>query len=255
MLSRNPLRALALTLPAAVVMACGGSGDAPQAAIDKSADSAAAPTTAAPTVEAAVPPPPASGYEVLGAGLDAAPAGVQVTGKVVDGFRWRDQSGENLVLLTETGEFRAGPSGYCLDACRDGEVYAYHFVKHGAAWEQLWRVTDFIRGCDLDLKADFVKGSLGVTDLDADGIAESTFQYTLACRGGVDPGVRKLIMHEGATKYAIRGSTDISDIVGKEYGGGERNVDPAFDRAPAALRAHALAQWQEFITKGDMGDP
>ena len=249
------LRAFALALPAAGLLACGGSDARPQAAAESASeavDAAAAPPAQA---LAAVPPAPSRGYEVLEAGMRSAPAGVEVTGKVVDGFRWRDRSGENLVLLAETGEIPSRAPVDCEEGCRDGEVYAYHLVKSGAAWRQLWRVTDFIRDCDLDLKADFVAGSLQVTDLDEDGIAESTFQYTLGCRGGVDPGIRKLIMHEGASKYAIRGTTDISRMVGKEYGGGERNVDPAFDQAPAALRAHALAQWQEYIRKGDMGDP
>lgn len=31
--------------------------------------------------------------------------------------------------------------------------------------------------------------------------------YVSICRGGVDPGVMKIIMYEGSTKYDLRGST------------------------------------------------
>lgn len=251
----TPIRIIALTLCPAALLACGGSDAPPGAAADAPAAdrSAAAPAAAAPAAETA-PPPPRSGYEVLGVGLREAPAGVQVTGRVVDGFRWRDQTGENLLLLTETGEIPSRPSEDCSQGCRDAELYAYQLVRRGDAWEPVWRVTDFVRGCDLDMTVEFVAGSLGVTDLDGDGTAESIFQYTLGCRGGVDPAARKLIMHEGATKYAIRGTTDISRIIGKEYGGGERNVDPSFQRAPAELREHALAEWDRLVTH-DMGQP
>ena len=248
----NRIRVLAIAFPSAALLACGGSDASPEARAD--APAADAPAAATPAARAIVPPPPKSGYEVLGVGLDAAPPGVEVTGRVVDGFRWRDQTGENLLLLTETGEIPSRPSPDCAGGCQDAELYAYQLVRRGDAWEQVWRVTDFVHNCDLDLTAGFVQGSLGVTDLDGDGTAESTFQYTLACRGGVDPAVRKLIMHEGASKYAIRGTTDISRIIGKEYGGGERNLDPAFDRAPAALRAHALEEWDRLVTQ-DMGQP
>jgi hypothetical protein len=171
-----------------------------------------------------------------------------VAGDIVDGARWRDANGENLVVLAETGELPA--AGVCDSdlPCRDAEVRAYHFARNGGAWKRLWLVTDFQRTCDYDLTASFVKGSLSVTDLDHDGVGESTFLYTLTCTSDVSPSTLKLIMHEGQAKYAIRGTTDVSAIIGKsEYSGGERNVDAAFGRAHARQRSYALAQWDRFV--------
>ena len=39
------------------------------------------------------------------------------------------------------------------------------------------------------------------------GVAEISIPYVSICRGGMDPGVMKIIMYEGSTKYALRGST------------------------------------------------
>lgn len=187
--------------------------------------------------------------EVLSFGVEALPPNADVIGDVVDGARWRDANGENVVVLAETGEFPAAGECGTDPPCRDAEIRAYHFARNGAAWKRLWLVTDFERNCDFDLTAGFVKGSLSVTDLDHDGVGESTFLYTLTCTSDVSPSTLKLIMHEGQAKYAIRGTTDVSVVLGEksEYTGGERNVDPAFDRAHARQRSYALAQWERFV--------
>ncbi|HEX8320971.1 M949_RS01915 family surface polysaccharide biosynthesis protein [Longimicrobium sp.] len=186
--------------------------------------------------------------EVLSFDPEALPPNADVTGDVVDGARWRDANGENVVVLAETGEFPAAGECDVDHPCRDAEIRAYHFARNGAAWKRLWLVTDFERTCGWDLTARFVKGSLSVTDLDHDGVGESTFLYTLTCTSDVSPSTLKLIMHEGQAKYAIRGTTDLSAVLGKsEYSGGDRNVDPAFGRAHARQRSYALAQWERFV--------
>lgn len=203
------------------------------------------------TAEAPAPPRSSevAALELLPFDPEALPPGADVTGDVVDGARWRDANGENVVVLVETGEFPA--AGVCeIDhPCRDAEVRAYHFARNGAAWKRLWLVTDFERTCAWDLTARFLKGSLSVTDLDHDGVGESTFLYTLTCTSDVSPSTLKLIMHEGGAKYAIRGTTDVSSMIGgvSEYSGGERNIDPAFGRAHARQRSYALAQWERFV--------
>ncbi|HET6229686.1 MAG TPA: hypothetical protein VFE05_06350 [Longimicrobiaceae bacterium] len=97
--------------------------------------------------------------------------------------------------------------------------------------------------CDFDLTAGFEPGSLAVTDLDRDGVAETSFLYVLACRSDVSPAVLKLIMHEGAAKYAIRGTTRPKGA----GAGGEMRPDAAFRTAPAAFLAFARHQWARFV--------
>ncbi|HEY7767311.1 M949_RS01915 family surface polysaccharide biosynthesis protein [Longimicrobium sp.] len=195
-----------------------------------------------------VRPAEVAALEVLSFDPETLPPNADVTGNVVDGARWRDAKGENVVVLAETGEF---PSASACDSdpqCRDAEIRAYHFARNGSAWKRLWLVTDFQRQCDFDLIAEFVKGSLSVTDLDHDGVGESTFLYALTCTSDVSPSTLKLIMHEGQAKYAIRGTTDLSAMLGtSEDAGGDRNVDPAFERAHPRQRSYALAQWERFV--------
>ena len=84
-------------------------------------------------------------------------------------------------------------------------------------------------------------------DLDADGVAEVTFQYTLQCTSDLSPATRKLILREGKDKYAIRG-TNRSRHFEPRYV--TRDPDPAFARAPAAFLKHALEQWEAFVEVG-----
>jgi len=173
------------------------------------------------------------------------PRAVAYRGDVVAARQWTDRMGDNLLVITKTSCLTPGGESE-TGWCGDYETYAYHYVRRPAGWTLLWRTTDSVRECGEDVTLDLDPRTVSVTDLDADGVAETTFLYLLACRGGVDPAGMKLIMHEGAAKYAIRGSTDMS----REYGArarSEMNVDPSFNRAPPAFRAFAVAQWNRWI--------
>ena len=50
-------------------------------------------------------------------------------------------------------------------------------------------------------------------------ITEITIPYVSICRGGMDPGTMKIIMYEGSTKYALRGSTMLLCESENSYGG------------------------------------
>jgi hypothetical protein len=53
------------------------------------------------------------------------------------------------------------------------------------------------------------------------------------------------MMHEGATKYAIRGATKVTE----DGGGGEMNVDPAFKAANPLFRSFAVENWKKFVVE------
>ncbi|HET7464615.1 MAG TPA: hypothetical protein VFJ82_25460 [Longimicrobium sp.] len=194
---------------------------------------------AAPTLLAAQRPVASRAVEAR-----SLPRAVAYRGSVVAARQWADRLGENVLVITRTACLSPGgpsESGWCGDF----ETYAYHYVRRPAGWTLLWRTTDSVRECGEDVTLEPSPRTVSITDLDGDGLAETTFLYLLACRGGVDPSGMKLIMHEGATKYAIRGSTDMS----REHGPSARgvmHVDPTFDRAPAAFRAFAVAQWNRW---------
>lgn len=157
--------------------------------------------------------------------------------------------GENLLILTETDAFDHEPCEW--DYCgNDKELYAYHYIQRDSGLALLWRTTDFIRECDVDMTVQMGAHTLAITDLDADGVAESTFLYILACRGDVSAATMKLIMHEGPEKYAIRGTTD-EDPRMPGADPSEMNVDPSFNRAPPAFRTFAVAHWKKFTSEED----
>ncbi|HEX8361191.1 MAG TPA: hypothetical protein VF613_13845 [Longimicrobium sp.] len=166
------------------------------------------------------------------------PAGLALRGTVEAGRRWRDENGENVLLLTRTRETHRNDF-------RGREIHAYHYVRSGPRYRLLWQSADFVRDCPVDVTLEFAPGSLRITDVDADGVAETSFVYALACHGGVDPATMKLILHEGATKYAVRGTTDLRDLA-PGYPAPEMRLDPALARVPA-LRALAERQWRRFV--------
>jgi hypothetical protein len=167
----------------------------------------------------------------------------EVDARIVHAVRWRDRLGDHTVLLAESGELRSSEPCEMGD-CRNASVYAYEYLETGGKTRRVWKLEDHQRACPFDLRADFVPGSTVVTDIDGDGEAEVTFQYTLQCTSDVSPSTRKLILREGKDKYAIRGTTR-----SKFYApyGDEYEPDPAFKGAPAAFLPHAKAQWEAFI--------
>lgn len=171
------------------------------------------------------------------------PAGVAFAGRVEAARQWTDRTGENLLLLTRTPEVPT-PDGSNDDA-RDRELHAYHYVRQGAGWRLLWQTRDFVRDCPWDVVLSFVPGSLQVSDADRDGVAETAFVYRLACRSDVSPGDVKLIMHQGATKYAIRGTGDMR-YLGSGYPAPQMRIDPALAANPA-LRAAAVRLWNRCV--------
>ncbi len=173
------------------------------------------------------------------------PADIKYTGNIVTGKRWNDKNGENILILSKTKviEKKSRKSGYEENEL-ECELYGYHYVSSGGSYSLLWKVQDFIKECWFDLTLDFIPGSLSITDINNNGIAESTFLYKMSCRSDVSPSELKLIMHENDAKYALRGNMLIK-IEGFNEGG-DYKVDKSFDNAPAGFLDYAKSQWKEY---------
>jgi hypothetical protein len=177
-------------------------------------------------------------------------AGKDYQGTIVAGKRWTDRSGENIVILTDGGVVRRPLKGSPDDEVKDATIFAYQFQKIGAQHRQLWMVRDVVKGCPTDVTLRFLPAAFVLSDADGNGVAESTFVYRLGCRSDVSPLAQKLILHEGRAKYAIRGTTTFRGaLVTKapeiNTGAGKKVLDPAFKRAPRALRDVASAHWDK----------
>jgi hypothetical protein len=163
-----------------------------------------------------------------------------IKGTVVEGLSWRDAVSEHRVLFTSI------PVLLNKNGQQSSAIYAYCFVQSGGAWQKEWEVKDRIDACEVDATCEFLPGSFTVTDNDNNNIGEVCFLYKLSCKGDVSPDEKKLIMYEGANKYAIRGSTIIEYNGGKE--GGDKKIDASFTKAARPLLDFANSQWDKFGT-------
>lgn len=165
-------------------------------------------------------------------------------GRVVQALRYTDRTGTYTVLATQTGPVA---DRYAQDPenAQRADLYAYQYPATGPA--PTWQMHDFVADCQLDIEARFRPRGLTVTDLDQNGTAEVWLVYRTACSGDVSPSTQKIIMHEGARKYAVRGTSRIS--LGGYTEGGSYTFDAALQAAPAVFRQHAARLWRQHLAE------
>ena len=171
----------------------------------------------------------------------------EVQGNLVQALLFTDGQGQGLVVLTESAIIQElDEYGYEIQS-KDIYAYGYRLVESKA--HLIWRLTDFTRHCDLDgFDAAFIVEGLKLTDLDNNGIAEIWVPYILSCQGDPGPMTMKIIMYEGAQKYALRGQTR-SWVTMDLREGGENNPDQAFISGPAEFLSFARDLWNEHMYK------
>jgi hypothetical protein len=167
------------------------------------------------------------------------PKGSRYLGSLVQAFRWKDNSGDNVVVLsTEKGPSKNAPDG----GYSDGALYAYHYLIAGDSLKQTWRVSDFVKECPVDMFLNFVEKSFAVTDLNKDGTAEVWIMYKVSCQGDVSPVPMKIIMYQDNKKFAVRGTTRVK-LSPDKYMGGGFVFDDSFKKAPVEFRQYAARLW------------
>lgn len=180
--------------------------------------------------------------------------------------RWKDSLGLNYLVLSQSKIIKPpiavkASKQYDLinlngrnDTCytieadyRNKEIYACHFVQTKDSTYVLWKLLDYERDCGFDLTNDFLTEKPLITDLDKNGICESWIVYWLGCRSDVSALKMKLIMHEGKSKYAIRGTRKVR--YGQEpdqMDGGKMTKDPAFNQLPKTINEYAIGLWTKY---------
>jgi hypothetical protein len=176
---------------------------------------------------------------------DQLPAGIAIQGKLVAASRFTDMRGDNLVVLSETAAF-ASPKPESDDE-RDAALHAQLWRLVSGAWSPVWQVQDRVQRCSFDVACQFKPQSLEVTDLDANGVAEVSFLYQIACVSDVSPWQQKLVLVEDGNKHLLRGVERlVSRVNGKPVSeGGSMVVDKSFNSAPAAFKTFAVQKWQQ----------
>jgi len=179
------------------------------------------------------------------------PASIKYEGFIKNAVRWKDKSGDNIVITTETGIYRNEKLKHEFEDGSDAELYAYHFTLSNNVATQTWRVKDFIADCPVDITASFVKNTFKITDLNKNGIAEVWLMYKTICHGDVSPSNMKIIMYEGNNKYAMRGENKVqvgSDVNDKaSFIGGEYKLDANFKNGSKIFKQYAQNLWKENL--------
>ncbi len=173
------------------------------------------------------------------------PKSIQFNGKLKKGIQWKDEVGDHLVILSESGYHRNEKFKHASDDSSDIELFAYHF-SFDKNHSQVWKMYDFVADCPVDIEAEFYPRFPIITDLDKNGIAEVWIMYKVGCHGDVSPVNLKLIIYEGNKKYAMRGENKVQ-VGADEYIGGEYTMDKSFESAPSQFRNYAIHLWKKNI--------
>lgn len=176
---------------------------------------------------------------------DDLPKDIKYEGSFLNAWSWADDLGDHLLITTETG-IHLSPKFDHENEGLDAEIFAYHFIITNDNSKQTWKIYDYIRDCPVDIEVAFVTNSTKITDLNEDGVTEIWLMYKTACRGDVSPSDMKLIMYEGANKYAMRGQNKVQ-LSDNEYYGGDFTFDRAFKQSPKVFKHFAKAMWEKNI--------
>lgn len=175
------------------------------------------------------------------------PIGIKAEGKINEVISFTDNSGEHIIITSETGIYQNTKFKHENDG-QDAELFAYHFVKKQDSLKLIWKVYDFIKDCPVDIEASFIKNTLQVTDLNKNGMAEIWLMYKTVCHGDVSPSDLKIIMYEGNQKHAMRGQTKVK-ISEKEYVGGTYKFDKVFENSSDAFKNFAKKLWNTHVNQ------
>jgi hypothetical protein len=158
------------------------------------------------------------------------PKDLVVPGKVSKAVGWSDQNGENVVVFAiqwvDTMEDH--------DSLRNVYLTAAHVAYAQGVKKVLRTVKDSKESCDdYAMKAAFLDGALGVTDLDQDGFGELTFAYRISCEGHHTPLTLDLLMLENGDKYILRATSPSAYA-----------IDSSFRAGPPRFLEHAEEAWR-----------
>ena len=173
--------------------------------------------------------------------IESIPKEIKYTGKIIDAITWEDGLGKNLVITNET---KSVLINFALKEEYRFEIYAYHYLLINNKPKFVWKIYDYVSDCPTDHKAEFIKNTLSVTDINNDGIAEIWVMYLITCHGDVSPDEMKIIMYQGNQKYAMRGLNKV-DL--QDEDGGQYIFDKEFLKAPKAFKDYAIKLWNKNI--------
>lgn len=211
---------------------------------------------------------PLAKFNIMPVDVAEIPPSLTFKGTVYQAWQWEDSLGNNLLITSQeppvTTKNADGEDG------ATASLHAFHYVKKTGDYKLLWQMHDSMTDCPLDIACHYID-SVQLTDLNNNGILETSLLYKIACRGDVSPAYMKLIMHEDSVKYALRGnmwvqqnSTDSFTVTANnvnletlpkavsEYGrlvqlDGRYESEKDFKQAPPAFLPFAQQLWLKHV--------
>jgi hypothetical protein len=134
------------------------------------------------------------------------PNDLKFKGKVQEAWQWKDKLGDNILIASYIAPYDDKQKNEYGEEGQTAELHTFHYLRKDSGYKILWKISDTEKACPFDITCGFIDGSMTVTDLNNNGIAETKVQYAIACRSDVSPAYMKLIMHEDTVKYSLRGN-------------------------------------------------
>ncbi|WP_456459949.1 M949_RS01915 family surface polysaccharide biosynthesis protein [Reichenbachiella sp.] len=136
---------------------------------------------------------------------DEIPKEITIKGKIHSAYKWTDNNGINILILSSKGPLKDEKSINSSDPEFSKTIYGEQYTIQKGKLKLMWDIIDYEKQCPFDLEVDFLTNSVSITDLDNDGITETTIAYKLTCRSDISPASMKVLMHENEKKMGLRG--------------------------------------------------
>jgi hypothetical protein len=147
--------------------------------------------------------------------LDMLPNNVSYKGKLIEAKKWTDKNGDNYLIISRFGPYRTPDPNSSDNDFGNVELNACHYLIKNNSISTLWQTSEAIKNCGSDIWIGLFPNSTAITDLNKNGITETTIVYKYFCRGDVSPANLKVILHEGKKTYSLKGSMYSEYGVGK----------------------------------------
>lgn len=186
-------------------------------------------------------------------------------GSLIEAKKWSDKNGVNILIISRYGPYRTTDPYSTGNEFGNVELYAYQYLVNNQSIVQLWESSEIIKDCPTDMWIEVFPNSTSITDLDNNGVTETTIVHRYSCRGGLDPSNMKVILHEGKQSYCLQGEMyldyqkgqidkttfefNLSKISNANESMGRYINDLEFTNAPPEFLTFSTAKWIEYCDK------
>jgi len=167
------------------------------------------------------------------------PKTIHYKNNLIHAVRWKDNSGDNIVVLSSTLKTAYKKTDPTDDSFLDAELHAEHYIVLADSIKKSWHI-DEIGPCPFDFYLYFIDKAFAVTDLNHDGNAEVWIMYQAGCGSNIVP--TNIIMYEKGKKYILVGKRKVSST---EYDKGTYTLDDNFKSSSPEFREYAEKLWMQ----------